>query len=304
MRWGLVPAYAKDPHDFDRMSTFNARVEGAEASSLWRRLLDGQRCVVLFDGFYEWKASTGKTAGKVPLFIRNRDGYDGHVIPSGTDACGANEAVETDGKESAIGPSHAPLMLAGLFDVWRGGKASAPSAGGGGAEAVARDPLETATIFTMAPDGTALESVHDRMPVFLTPETAALWLDPSKRFGDVLGPVLKNSSEHARSELLLYEVGPLVGSVRNDSPDCVLPRKEYEQRQLAKGLGRFFQKTTSPADKPAASPAENTAASTVAKPPTAGKRAACEATAVASEEGARKAARVENATAPLVIDLD
>ncbi|CAE8658477.1 unnamed protein product, partial [Polarella glacialis] len=81
MRWGLVPSFAKCQEDFDVFkggsATFNARVEGAESSNLWRRLIDKQRGVVLFDGFYEWKAN-GKS--KVPMYIRNCDEYDGHTI--------------------------------------------------------------------------------------------------------------------------------------------------------------------------------------------------------------------------------
>merc|ERR1712048_285744 len=87
MRWGLVPSFAKRAEDFDVFkggsSTFNARVEGAETSNLWRRLLNSNRGVVIFDGFYEWKASA---KGKVPMFIRNSDEYIGHTIPMNAQA--------------------------------------------------------------------------------------------------------------------------------------------------------------------------------------------------------------------------
>ncbi|CAK9083958.1 U1 small nuclear ribonucleoprotein A (U1 snRNP A) (U1-A) (U1A) [Durusdinium trenchii] len=63
----------------------------AETRNLWRRLLDTRRCIVLFDGFYEWKAhADGKT--KIPMFIRNKDEYDGHVIPWVSDEAGHQEA--------------------------------------------------------------------------------------------------------------------------------------------------------------------------------------------------------------------
>ncbi|CAE7198916.1 CPI1 [Symbiodinium natans] len=159
MRWGLVPSFAKRVEDFDAFkggsSTFNARVEGAEGSSLWRRLLDRRRCVVLFDGFYEWKAN-GKT--KTPMFIRNRDAYDGHTIPWSA-KMGEEPKTEQPVDESKVGgPQHAPLLLAGLYDTWHQ-KGDAES-------------LESVTILTMDPESTAMEQVHDRMPVFLTPEHA------------------------------------------------------------------------------------------------------------------------------------
>lgn len=34
---------------------------GAESRNLWRRLLDKRRCIVLFDGFYEWKAGNNRS---------------------------------------------------------------------------------------------------------------------------------------------------------------------------------------------------------------------------------------------------
>ncbi|CAJ1455768.1 unnamed protein product [Effrenium voratum] len=154
MRWGLVPSFAKRAEarytvrgaaltsaaalDFDAFkggsATFNARVEGAETSNLWRRLLDKRRCVVLFDGFYEWKTA-GKT--KQPMFIRNKDEYDGHSIPW------PSKVDEEKEEGQSEGPQHAPLMLAGLYDTWQ------PE---GEAE-----PLESVTILTMDPEHTVME---------------------------------------------------------------------------------------------------------------------------------------------------
>jgi len=231
MRWGLVPAFAKETESFNG-KTFNARVEGVESSGLWRRLLDSRRGVVLLDGFYEWKA-VGKS--KVPMFIRNRDEYDGHSIPPhGIVEAGAAElplppptqevGVTTDG------PAHAPLLLAALYDVW------APKDGS------EEEQLESATVLTMDPSTTAMESVHDRMPVFLTPDTASLWLDGTKPFSEVVMAVLKGSRAHAQSQLFLYEVPSVVSNVRNDTPDCIMPKKDYEARQKARGICSFFKK--------------------------------------------------------------
>ncbi|CAE7705624.1 hmces [Symbiodinium pilosum] len=229
MRWGLVPAFAKRAEDFDAFkggsSTFNARVEGAESSNLWRRLLDKRRCVVLFDGFYEWKAH-GKT--KTPMFIRNRDEYDGHTIPWRSKTSEDLQKVGEPDEKELDGPQHAPLFLAGLYDVWH-------------QKGDVEETLESVTILTMDPEHTIMEEVHDRMPVFLTPETAASWLDPSVPFSEIIRPVLKMSQAHAQSQLLLYEVSPLVSNIRNESPDCVLPKKKYDEKQLAKGIGRFFK---------------------------------------------------------------
>lgn len=230
MRWGLVPSFAKNEEEYNAFkggnSTFNARIEGAESRNLWRRLLDKRRCIVLFDGFYEWKAHVdGKT--KIPMFIRNKDEYDGHVIPW---ACKEEEENEDEKRDG-----HAPLLLAGLYDTW---------------QADSKELLESVTILTMDPQHTAMEQVHDRMPVFLTPESALRWLDLRVPFTEVVGPVLKAAQAHAQSQLLLYEVSPLVSNIKNESPDCILPKKEYSAKQLTKGIGRFFKSKTEGAKQP------------------------------------------------------
>jgi len=245
MRWGLIPSFAKRLEDYDVFkggsSTFNARVEGAESSNLWRRLLDQRRGVVLFDGFYEWMAS-GKT--KMPMYIRNRDEYDGHSISWPADA-EEKSAAEKPG-------AHAPLLLAGLFDCWQ------PQ------EGIDSEPVDSVTILTMDPGCTPFSKVHDRMPVFLTPDTAALWLDQTKPFAEIIASVLKASKVHAASQLLLYEVSPLVSNIRNESPDCILPKKEYDAKQLSKGIGRFFKKKdAAPGEKRKAEGLEEAAQSKV-----------------------------------------
>ena len=55
MRWGLVGFGSKgiDP----KRSTFNARAEGLENSSLWKRPLHRQRCIIPMNGYYEWRKS-------------------------------------------------------------------------------------------------------------------------------------------------------------------------------------------------------------------------------------------------------
>eukprot|EP00929_Paragymnodinium_shiwhaense_P044116 TRINITY_DN22631_c0_g1_i1.p1 TRINITY_DN22631_c0_g1~~TRINITY_DN22631_c0_g1_i1.p1 ORF type:complete len:388 (+),score=58.02 TRINITY_DN22631_c0_g1_i1:111-1274(+) len=224
MKWGLVPSFAKEAESWSG-KTFNARVEGLPTSGVWKRLIERRRCVVLFDGFYEWKTTSSKQ--KQPFFIRNRDDYGGHhLLPlSEEGSCGEKS---DDCAGSNDGPVHAPLMLAALYDVWSSG------------EKAQDDCLESAAILTMDSCSPVFD-IHDRMPVFLTPETAALWLDCSKSFADIIGQITQCSEKHAKTQLHLYEVPSLVSSIRNESPDCIMPKKEYDARQKAKGIGAFFK---------------------------------------------------------------
>ena len=72
MRWGLLPHWAKD--EKIAYSTFNARAEEFMVKpafrDAWKR---GQRCLVVTDGFYEWKKLDPKGKEKQPYAIAMAD---------------------------------------------------------------------------------------------------------------------------------------------------------------------------------------------------------------------------------------
>ena len=68
MRWGLVPSWAKDPSIGNRM--INARAETLTEKPSFKRLVGKRRCLVLADGFYEWRRD-GKR--KFPMRIVLKD---------------------------------------------------------------------------------------------------------------------------------------------------------------------------------------------------------------------------------------
>ena len=81
MRWGLVPAWAKDLKI--GYSTFNARAEGVDTRPAFRAAWQaGRRCLVIADGYYEWRS-----ADKQPFAV-------------------------------ALG-NRGPMTFAGLWDLWR-----------------------------------------------------------------------------------------------------------------------------------------------------------------------------------------
>jgi putative SOS response-associated peptidase YedK len=85
-RWGLIPWWAKDPSIGNKQ--FNARAETLEKRSAFRSALAERRCLVVADGFYEWKARSEAGSGpKTPLFFTRSDGE--------------------------------PLTFAGLWETWR-----------------------------------------------------------------------------------------------------------------------------------------------------------------------------------------
>ncbi|PLT29589.1 SOS response-associated peptidase [Peribacillus deserti] len=67
MKWGLVPYWAKDIKIGYKM--INARAEGIDAKASFKMPFRRKRCLILADGFYEWKKTEG---GKQPFrFIMN-----------------------------------------------------------------------------------------------------------------------------------------------------------------------------------------------------------------------------------------
>jgi len=67
--WGLIPSWAKDPSIGNRM--INARAETVLEKPSFRNAFRRRRCLVLADGFYEWKQGE---RGKTPMYIRLTSG--------------------------------------------------------------------------------------------------------------------------------------------------------------------------------------------------------------------------------------
>ena len=68
LRWGLVPFWSKDLKIGARM--INARSETVATKPAFRSAFKSRRCLVIADGFFEWKKE-GKA--KQPFYISRRD---------------------------------------------------------------------------------------------------------------------------------------------------------------------------------------------------------------------------------------
>jgi putative SOS response-associated peptidase YedK len=105
MRWGLIPSWARDPSIGNRL--INARAETLAEKPSFRDSLKNRRCLVVADGFYEWRKE-GKE--KYPIWIHPRAGGviafaglwdrwtspDGEVVESCTIVtCAANARIAT-----------------------------------------------------------------------------------------------------------------------------------------------------------------------------------------------------------------
>ncbi len=68
-RWGLIPSWAKDPAIGNQL--INAQAETAATKPAFRAAFRKRRCLILADGFYEWKK---EGRHKQPFHIRLDDG--------------------------------------------------------------------------------------------------------------------------------------------------------------------------------------------------------------------------------------
>jgi putative SOS response-associated peptidase YedK len=170
--WGLIPSWAKDPEIGNRM--INARAETLAEKPSFRAAFRRRRCLVLADGFYEWR-SDPKTKGKTPIYI------------------------QLESKE--------PFGLAGLWEIWTSGDGS---------------EIRSCTIITTEPNQ-LLTSIHNRMPVIISPKSYERWLSPQELPPEQLQPLLV---PYPAEEMVAFPVSRLVNSPNNDVPECVLPIAE------------------------------------------------------------------------------
>jgi putative SOS response-associated peptidase YedK len=72
--WGLIPSWSKDPSIGSKL--INARGETIAEKPSFRGSLKYKRCLILADGFYEWKANQNQKT-KTPYFIhmKNREPF-------------------------------------------------------------------------------------------------------------------------------------------------------------------------------------------------------------------------------------
>ena len=136
LRWGLIPAWAKDPAIGNRL--INARSETAAEKPSFRAAFGHRRCLIPADGFYEWQRR-----GRVrqPRLFGLRDG--------------------------------APFAFAGLWERWTVPEGAALRESR--AKREPGDVVETCTILTTAANR-VVAPVHGRMPVILARDAYEAWL--------------------------------------------------------------------------------------------------------------------------------
>lgn len=72
MRWGLIPSWSK--RGKFGFSIINARIETLTEKASFRNLVNRSRCLIIADGFYEWKQD-GPTKTPHYISLKNREPF-------------------------------------------------------------------------------------------------------------------------------------------------------------------------------------------------------------------------------------
>lgn len=198
--WGFVPEWADDPDEAP--NSINARSETVNEKPMFRDAFEHRRCLVLADGFYEWQGSRGS---KQPYRICRTDrepfafaGLWSHWQPP--------EGVAGDDGQTALATDGGP------GDGSEGGSAGGTRRDSEDATGNAVDATEdrwTTTILTTSANS-AVDHVHDRMPVMLEPDEEDAWLTGTpEEAGGVLDP-------YPSDQLETYPVSRRVNDPSND----------------------------------------------------------------------------------------
>ena len=166
MRWGLIPSWAKDEKFGARM--INARIETLLDKPSYRNLVSSNRCIVIADGYYEWKHVCDR---KLSYFF--------------------------------INPNDGLLTVAGLYDMWKHPDGYM---------------IPSYTIITKEAQQD-IATIHNRMPVILPQDHLDNWLKTENFSASVALEFAKNN----KPLLEKFPVSSYVNSVKNNSPDCILP---------------------------------------------------------------------------------
>lgn len=176
MRWGLIPSWTRAGPDGtpDRKGPLliNARAETLTSSAAFRGAARHNRCLVPMDGWYEWRPGRTPKGAKTPYYLYAVDGE--------------------------------PLLMAGLWSVWRPGHAPAED-----------PPLLSCTIITTDAVG-ALAQIHGRMPLSVSAGDWDRWLDPDAGVDQGL---LRGHGDTDR--VAVRQVSTLVNNTANNGPELI-----------------------------------------------------------------------------------
>jgi putative SOS response-associated peptidase YedK len=122
VRWGLIPAWVKDPKGFALL--INARGESVNEKPAFKNAMKRRRCLFPADGFYEWKTEGGRRrafhlrkAGGGPIAFAGL--WETWIGPNGEELETAAIVTTEANREMAAVHHRAPVILPPeQFELW------------------------------------------------------------------------------------------------------------------------------------------------------------------------------------------
>ena len=170
VRWGLIPAWVKDPRGFALL--INARGESLDDKPAFRAALRYRRCLFPADGFYDWRRE-GERAR--PYYVRRRAGgpmafaglWENWMGPNGEEMeTAAIVTTRANRMLATIHPRMPAIVPPEAFDLWLDSRSvDATSA----AALIAPAPEDMLEMHEVSP---AVNSAANDTPDLIAPVTA------------------------------------------------------------------------------------------------------------------------------------
>lgn len=211
LKWGLVPGWAKSPDLGVKM--INARAETVHEKPSYRKPFAARRCLLPADGYYEWVTAKDeldreqegrkKRPRKQPYFVTPADG--------------------------------SVMAMAGLYEFWRDRTLADDHERAWWATCtVITTEAETSLLAGATGESDAagpqsLADIHPRMPLMLTPDRWAAWLDPARTDPEQVRELL---APPPPGLMRAYPVSTDVSNVRNNGPELLKELAAPEESTL------------------------------------------------------------------------
>jgi len=166
VRWGLIPAWVKDPKTFSLL--INARGDSVNDKPAFKNAMKRRRCLFPADGFYEWRSEAGR---KQPYFARPKAGgpiafaglWETWMGPNGEEMETAAIVTTDANPEMAVIHHRAPVIVPqAAFDFWLDPNVDAKTA----AAVIVPAPAGTMEVYPVSPD---VNRVANDVPMLMEP---------------------------------------------------------------------------------------------------------------------------------------
>jgi putative SOS response-associated peptidase YedK len=191
VRWGLIPWWAK-PDEAKKIGArcIQARAETARNGPAFRDAFKKKRCLVVVDGFFEWK--TLPDGRRIPHLVRQSTGKIPFAIAGLWSSWREKSSIRKDDEEEPVSEE----------------------------ESDASERIESATVLTTRSAGT-IRDLHSRMPLVLFQKDWDVWLGGSEEEAALLLKPTNDILAERAKELIVIPVSTWVNDVKHDDPKCI-----------------------------------------------------------------------------------